>query len=160
MKNKTKKIFYSFVLLLIFYISLTFLIKDNLWIAINTTRSLPDKFFIIKKSPNYLNKGDIITFNFIQKNNPYYKYKSKFVKINICTEGNYLKVISDKYYCDDRLFAVAMKNDSKKNPIKNFVFDGIIPVDNYFVIGSAFNSYDSRYWGLVNKENITGVVLW
>lgn len=36
--------------------------------------------------------------------------------------------------------------------------DGTIPDDHYFVIGTTRESYDSRYWGYVEKSQVIGTV--
>jgi signal peptidase I len=41
-----------------------------------------------------------------------------------------------------------------------FVYDGVIPADKYFVLGdNRSNSRDSRDIGLIDKDNIVGVAV-
>ncbi len=41
-------------------------------------------------------------------------------------------------------------------PIDDFVFSGVIPEKKYFVLGDTEFSFDSRYWGPIDEEQIVG----
>ena len=142
--------------------SFIFINPLNLRIQFNITNSLPDNFFITKAITNdtKLNIGDIISFPFV-RDDRYYKKGTNFGKAISCKEGQYLYVDKNKsFYCDGKLFTTALNVDSKGNKIDAFIWDGIIPKDKFFVLGSSLNSYDSRYWGFVDRKDIKGVVIW
>jgi signal peptidase I len=156
-----KKIFttYSFLILIFCFILIN---PFNLKIEINMTKSLPDLFFItepVTENTKY-EIGDIVSFPFI-RNDRYFKKGTNFGKAISCKPGQYLYVDKNKsFYCDGRMFAAALNSDSKGNKVENFYFNGVIPQNKFFVMGSAINSYDSRYWGFLDKKDIKRIAIW
>lgn len=137
-------------------------IENKYTIALNITKSLPDYFYIIdnKASLNDLTNGQTISFKFDVKNDRYYEHKHNFIKTIKCKEGDYLQNDNGLFKCNDKIIGVAMPTDSQGRAVDNFIFNGKIEKDKYFVMGTAANSYDSRYWGFVDRKNITGVIIW
>lgn len=140
----------------------SFLIKESYTIALNESPSLPSYFYVVKntETENDFKKGSIITFPFPKKDDRYFKYEYNFIKQIRCKEGEYLKYINRNYYCNDEYLGIARTHDSKGKEVEPFVFNGKIPEGKLFVMGTSHNSYDSRYWGFVNKEKVLGVAIW
>ena len=87
----------------------------------------------------------------------YFTQKNKvfLIKILACDEMHYLTVDKDKnYYCDGKFIGKAVDTDKNGNPVKNFVYNGQIPLGKAFVIGTHQRSYDSRYFGFIDKAKI------
>ena len=101
----------------------------------------------------------IVYFDF-PFDSPYFKKGTNFAKIVKCEAGDTLINKDKKFYCNDLFIAKALNTDSKGIPVKDFQFSGVIPQDKYFVIGENVNSYDSRYWGFLDKKNIKGISVW
>lgn len=137
-------------------------IKDKYIIALNITKSLPDYFYIIDNQTiiDDLKTNQIISFKFDVENDRYYEKESNFIKIIKCKEGDFLQNENGVFKCNNKIIGVALPSDSQGMAIESFDFNNKIPKDNYFVMGTAMNSYDSRYWGFVRKEKITGVIKW
>ena len=137
-------------------------IKDRYTIALNITKSLPDYFYIIDNQTHVddLKNNQAISFKFDIENDRYYGKESSFIKIIKCKEGDFLQNENSVFKCNNKIIGVALPFDSQGAAIKSFDFNNKIPKDNYFVMGTAMNSYDSRYWGFVRKEKITGVIIW
>ncbi|WP_325099558.1 S26 family signal peptidase [Campylobacter sp. TTU-622] len=57
-----------------------------------------------------------------------------------------------KYYCDNVFLGIAQKTDKDGNKVEQFIFNGVIPKDKFFVMGTHPRSFDSRYWGFVDKK--------
>lgn len=85
----------------------------------------------------------------------YFKNADYLVKILACDEGHYLNVDEKKnYYCDGEYLGKAVDTDSLGKPVNHFVWNGIIPKGKAFVIGTHPRSYDSRYFGFIDKDKI------
>lgn len=137
-------------------------IKDRYTIALNITKSLPDYFYIVDNqvATDGLKNNQTISFKFDIENDRYYEKESNFIKVIKCKEGDFLQNENSVFKCNNKIIGVALPSDSQGMAIESFDFNKNIPKDSYFVMGTAMNSYDSRYWGFVKKEKITGVVIW
>lgn len=96
-----------------------------------------------------LKKGEYILFEFAP--DVYY------VKRVACMPGQSLQVLEGIWFCGskkikDGVSITHSKATGKK--LQQFDFYGIIPENKYFVIGDSQDSFDSRYWGFVDAENI------
>jgi signal peptidase I len=138
----------------------TLLIGDHILVnkfIYGTKIPLTDKKILIWRSPE---KGDIIVFKYPE--NP----KKDFIKRVVATGGDVIeekekivyvngKAISEPYA---RHFDQSVRfggNDPRDNfgPIH-------VPKDKLFVMGdNRDQSYDSRYWGFVDKKDIRGKAL-
>jgi len=128
--------------------------KQNFEIVINNSPSIRKKILIILKTKN-VKVGDLIVFRF--KGSEIAPEGLRFIKRVVCGPGDFLEVKDDKFFCNGKFLGKALEytcKDHKK--IDNFQFRGIIPEGKYFVIGETLCSYDSRYWGFVDKESIEG----
>lgn len=78
-----------------------------------------------------------------------------------CTAGQVISVSDDgRFYCNGQYLGAALSRSpaSKKNLVRA-AFDGSpIPEGKVFMIGDIQTSYDSRYWGLADVNDIYGVV--
>ncbi len=106
-----------------------------------------------------IQKGRIYIFP-LEKNTQYYKKGTMFIKYAECLPGDTLNVKGLKYYCNGKYFATAKTTDSKGIPVKHFVYNGIIPKGKVFMYAPHPRSYDSRYWGFLDENDIKGVVVW
>ena len=140
----------------------TMLIKDRYVCALNDSQSLPENFFVLdkKKDLNTLAVNDVIGFHFKHKDDIYFDYNHNFIKKISCMAGSTLNVKENTYYCDGKKIAVSRSLDSKGRKIEPFIFNGQIAKGEFFVLGTHYKSYDSRYWGFVHKEDIIGIAIW
>ena len=84
-----------------------------------------------------------------------------FIKRVICMEGQRLSVDLKKreFYCDGVLIGKGRDKFLNGDRASLFVYNGKIPKGYVFVEGDTKYSFDSRYWGFVKKEEITGIVI-
>lgn len=84
-----------------------------------------------------------------------YTAKAKhLIKYVSCKEGDVLHVEGMSYYCNGAEIATALSNDHRGHKVDHFDFNGVVPSGKYFVTGTHPRSYDSRYFGFVDKSNI------
>jgi len=129
-------------------------------LGIVVSKSINKDFFIYTKDwHNKIAKGEIVYFNLPVKT-PYYKKNSKFGKFVMCEGGDKLSTQGLNYYCNGEYIGTAKTTDSNGNSVSRFKYNGKIPKGDFFVMGTHPRSYDSRYWGFVNENQIQGIAIW
>jgi len=144
-------------------------------LVISTGDSI-DKHVFIKtsKNPEY---GDYVIVSGL--NDPIVKEKL-ITKEIVCQGGQILKIKNGEYYCGENYIGRAVKSTRTGIPVQPyipcvlgelrhspFVFyqaevdncEFKIPDGYFFVAGTHPRSYDSRYFGLITKENILKVIV-
>jgi len=134
-----------------------FLFQKNYSLGISFTPSLPYNIFFVDKKDTQFKKNDLIVFNYPGKNVYMYQTGEKFVKIAKCFSNEILTINKNKeYFCNGELIGKAHLHDTEGKKLSIFNFNGPIPKDKYFVVGTHLKSWDSKYWGFVSQENIIG----
>lgn len=73
------------------------------------------------------------------------------LKIVGCIPGEKLEVSDGLYYtCNGAPLGQALEKDSKGHDLPLFKYQGQIPEQQYFMIGTNPRSYDSKYYGFIN----------
>lgn len=122
-------------------------------IDVTKEHSLPYTFWITT-NPFNSQKDTYAMFHPTVKND-YTKKVNYLLKEIGCKEGHVLSTKADRsYFCDGKYLGSAVAFDSKGAFVENFKFNGLVPKDNFFMIGTDPRSYDSRYFGFVKKEQI------
>ena len=119
----------------------------------NESDSVKPRLFFLVKAPVQIEKGDYVIFT--PKNiDPYINGKTLVKKVT-CNEGDTLTKKGKDYFCNGNIFLGKAKDFSLKGErLRNFIYNGIIPKGFCFVSGSDKDSYDSRYWGFLRKNDI------
>jgi len=174
LKNKKKLAF--FLLSNIGLILVAYYLANTL--VISTGDSI-DKHVFIKtdKTPEY---GDYVIISGL--NDPIVK-ETLITKKIVCQGGQILKMVVDDYFCDGEYIGKSVRKTKEGIPVEPYnpciteekrhspfefyrkdvvntkICEYKIPDGYYFVAGSHPRSYDSRYFGLITKENILNVVV-
>lgn len=114
------------------------------------TPSLSYRMFF-KMSPAEANRGDYVMFAL--KNDRFHG-NSNLVKVIACAEGDILVVDGTDYYCNDVYLGSAKEFSLKGEKLNRFVYSGVMPEELLFVMGENKDSYDSRYFGFVEKNRV------
>ena len=132
------------------------------YLALNFTPSLTERVFIVDKQTDIdsLKKDDIVGFRYTHNDYPFYKYGQSFIKYIACMEGDDLVVSNGEVRCNGKYLGSQIKQDSKGNKLPQFEFNGKVPKDKYFMWTPFVKSYDSRYWGFVDRSDILGKAIW
>ena len=125
-------------------------------ISFNVSGSLPFRVFLTVRNGEISCGPESIGLFRLNVHNPYWDYGAVFAKRFVGCPGDTLRTEGAKFYLKGKRIAVASGHDSKGVEVESFQFDGVIPVDSYFVLGDGEKSYDSRYWGFVKRSWIVG----
>lgn len=81
------------------------------------------------------------------------------VKRVACSQGEHLRVVGRDYFCDGEPIGRAKELSLKGAPLSHFVHDGPVPQGKLFLAGEHPDSFDSRYFGFVDKEALAARAL-
>jgi len=70
-----------------------------------------------------------------------------------CDEDEELKRKGRDFYCGEEYLGHAKERSQQGEPLTPFLFSGKIPSGKAFLVGDHPDSFDSRYFGLVEKSN-------
>lgn len=83
---------------------------------------------------------------------------SSITKLVLAKEGDRIKIEQDKLYINNRFFSKLHLIKALKAKEGDFDTEYTIPKGKFFVGGTSPGSFDSRYWGLVDRKEIKGRV--
>ena len=126
-------------------------------ISVTITPSLTKRVFWINHNPDHVGHGDYVLFAYRNETiaNVLGKRSEDMMKIIGCDEGETLTVDENKsFYCNGEYLVKAKDRSLKGVPLPQFVYNGAIPAGFMFVMGQHRDSYDSRYFGLLEKSRV------
>ena len=124
-------------------------------IGFSATPSLPYYLFLIDKKDLDFKRNDLIVFKYPGEDIYNYKKDEQFVKIVSCISGESLITNENyEYFCNGEFIGKALLKDGEGKSLKPYVFNGVIPNNKYFVSGTHPKSWDSRYFGFIDKNRI------
>jgi signal peptidase I len=125
--------------------------------SMQPTLAVGDRLIIDKLTYRFREpkRGDIIVFSpteTLKKQN----FRDAFIKRIIGIPGDRIEITEGRVYLNGQL---TNENYIAKEDTHGTELEAqIIPPNSYIVLGDfRSNSYDSRYWGLVPRENIIGI---
>ncbi|CAG0942711.1 signal peptidase I [Candidatus Brocadiaceae bacterium] len=116
------------------------------------TPSLSHRVYLMERTKE-VGKNDYVVFSL--KGDRLAKDKDKLLKRVSCTEGDVLKTTGREYFCNGSSLGTAKDFSLKGERLKNFVYDGVMGRGLLFVTGDHKDSYDSRYFGFIHKDQVT-----
>jgi conjugal transfer pilin signal peptidase TrbI len=136
-------------------------IKDKYRIGFDMQQGmgcLPSFIFLIDLDiSKTTHRGDIVMFD-APDEVKYLKNKNDVVKIIVGVEGDHIKIVNGKTFINDiyinDLHLWSFYEDDESAFERSYTLNK----DEFFVIGSTPAAVDSRYFGPINTNNITGVV--
>ena len=125
-------------------------------IGIILTPSLAHRLFWVSKGPQHVGRGDYVFFEDAQLAQKVGKPEHPNIfKIIRCDEGDTLTVdVGKRFFCNGEFLGVAKDYSRKEEKMQYFEFNGKIPQGFMFVMGEHKDSYDSRYFGFVDKSRV------
>lgn len=124
--------------------------------SVTLTPSLKHRIYWLTRNPDKVVRGDYVLFHHKELAAKVGMKKSEeMLKVIGCNEGDQLTVDAEKkFYCNGEYLVRAKDISLKGEPLQHFVFNGQIPKGVMFVMGQHKDSYDSRYFGFVDKNRI------
>lgn len=120
-------------------------------VVIPESESVNGTLFLLQDK-NITNDYVVFEYNKIDYKN--YHNGKLFIKKIGCDSGQHLLVQEYKVVCDGRIIAAKFIKNREGQVLPNYRYDGIIPNNEFFALGEHIQSFDSRYFGLVDKKQI------
>jgi signal peptidase I len=98
--------------------------------------------------------NDYVVFEYNKINYKNYHRGKLFIKKIGCDSGQHLLVQDHKAVCDGRIIATMLKKNEEGEVLPNYSYNGVIPSSKFFALGEHPRSFDSRYFGLLDKAQI------
>jgi hypothetical protein len=77
-----------------------------------------------------------------------------------CKPGGMLSTRNAVVYCDEIFLGIALRGVvSREQTVTQFIFNGVVPGGKLFLVGDSADSYDSRYFGFVDIDQVFGRVV-
>lgn len=147
----------TFILFLCLYALLAVVaLQSRYRIGWQYDKSVDFTFAIVDRGDKEVKYGKYYAFVFHSQGHP--RDGRDFVKKAVCLPGEDLASAGQAFFCNGMFFATALDRDSKGKVLQKFKYSGIVPQNMYFVIGDHAESFDSRYWGFVDRQWIIGRV--
>ena len=125
-------------------------------IGIILTPSLAHRVFWVSRNPHRVERGDYVFFEDAELARKVGKpeHPNIFKRIR-CDEGDTLTVdVGKRFFCNGEFLGAAKDFSRKGERMQYFSFSGKIPRGRMFVMGEHKDSYDSRYFGFVDKSRV------
>lgn len=125
-------------------------------LSFTMTKSLKYRLFWLNNATakTDVKKGDYVMYEISTK----YVNEGKPVKVIkevVCIPGDELSVDSKKnYYCNGKYIGTAKDTAMTGEKVDNFRYTGTVPEGSYFVMGHIKDSFDSKYYGFIQRSRI------
>ena len=131
------------------------LVNHRWHLALNRSHSLPFKLFVIERGQKEIKVGDYVAFE--PKPSAVGGYRLTFIKEVVCGPGQTLTRENRTFYCDGKELTTAKERALNGNPLEA-TQPQVLGEDQYFVLGTHKDSYDSRYeaFGLIDRCRFSG----
>lgn len=128
-------------------------------IIVSTSPSLKHRvFFLVPVNIKKVETGDYLVFKHKETrfvNKGLNKENDRLIKKVGCCPGLILTRDADSMFsCNKKELGKALDKDSQGRDLPQFEFNGPVPKNNFFMIGSNPRSFDSRYFGFVHADDI------
>ncbi|MEA2115267.1 MAG: S26 family signal peptidase [Thermodesulfobacteriota bacterium] len=128
-------------------------------IIVSTSPSLQHRFFFMTPvSTKNIKTGDYLVFKHKETDFVHKGLKEKndhLIKEVGCSPSELLKNEANRLIsCNKKILGKSLERDSTGKPLPQFRFNGLVPRNNFFMIGSDPRSFDSRYFGFVHADNV------
>ena len=128
-------------------------------ITVATSGSLDHRVFFLLPAPAKVELGDYLVFRHRGHSQVQQGLRAdhdQMIKKVSCLPGDQLTIDeANHFFCNDRLLGLALEADSKGRPLPLFSFNGTVPADKLFMIGTHPRSYDSKYYGFIDAHEIS-----
>lgn len=159
--NPERKKAAAIVLLLfpcLYFVADLFISRFTLSIPSSDSQCLEAKMFLVDKSDKNIKRGDLVAFKF-EKEDQYFEKGMSFIKIAAGLENDHIEFTPEAIKVNNAKLTIKGMNhviNALELDSANYNQKIRVKQNEIFVVGETIYSYDSRYWGSINKDSIIG----
>ncbi|KSQ21531.1 signal peptidase I [Pseudomonas aeruginosa] len=117
---------------------------------------LPWRVFVIDKADVIPARGAIFAFK-AKDLRPYFQPGTHMIKVIDGLPGDLVKVTNEMVLVNGSQVGEGLElSKPLKRPESRFIREEIVPDNKYWFMGKTLDSFDSRYWGYVAKDDLIG----
>ncbi|NRC34222.1 signal peptidase I [Pseudomonas aeruginosa] len=117
---------------------------------------LPWRVFVIDKHDVTPERGAIFAFK-AKDLRPFFQEGTHMIKVIDGLPGDRVKVTPEQVLVNGKEVGEGLRlSKPLKKPAGRFVREEIVPANKYWFMGKTLDSFDSRYWGYVQKSDLIG----
>lgn len=116
----------------------------------NTSPSLNTRWLWV--TDGEIDTGDYVVFDYKHDLMP--EGLTRLSKRVGCLYPQYIRIESLDYFCDGIFLGTALETNSKGELLPHFKINGQIPQGQAFLVGDHPHSFDSRYFGLIDVNQL------
>ncbi|WP_306549135.1 S26 family signal peptidase [Desulfobulbus sp.] len=128
-------------------------------VTVATSGSLDHRLFFLLPTPAKVELGDYLVFRHRDLSQVQLGLRAdhdQMIKKVGCLPGEEMTLdAANHFFCNGRLLGQALEADSKGRPLPLFSFNGPVPADKLFMVGTHPRSYDSKYYGFIDVHEIS-----
>lgn len=128
-------------------------------ITVATSGSLDHRVFFLLPAPAKVELGDYLVFRHRDLSRVQQGLRGDhdlMIKRVGCLPGEQLTTDETHFFtCNGQPLGQALEADSKGRPLPLFSFNGTVPTDKLFMVGTHPRSYDSKYYGFIDVHEIS-----
>lgn len=122
--------------------------KRVFWMSENVKNIQRNDYVLFALDPSRLS-ADVSIPDEVRKGD-----KVQAMKRVACVSGDRLKVDGQDYFCNNTFIGRSKSLSIKEKKLTPFIYDGIVPAGQVFLVGDHPDSYDSRYYGFIDRAMI------
>ena len=127
--------------------------------TVATSGSLDHRLFFLLPAPAKVELGDYLVFRhqgLSQMQQGLRGDHDQMIKKVGCLPSDQLTINeANHFFCNGRSLGQALETDSKGRSLPIFSFNGPVPADKLFMVGTHPRSYDSKYYGFIDVHEIS-----
>lgn len=130
--------------------------RFTIGIDLQQVQCLPYKVFIIDRANKEIGRGDYLAFRADERVGPWFPAGMTFIKEVVGLPGDRVRVENGQVTVRGESRGELTLLGKLERSAQDFARDEEVPEGMFWVMGTAPESYDSRYWGYVEERQVIG----
>jgi len=115
-------------------------------------------FFIVDRHNKQVERGALVAFRTDDRMTPWYSQGTIFIKQVAALSGDRVDVDEQGMHVNGQTVTdTLLLTDTLNKPVEAFTRSEVVQSGHYWVLGTSPDSFDSRYWGPIQRDQVIGM---